>query len=70
MKYEDAIASAKPRYESLGISQEMERVVLEHLEALGALTNCFTAGSTECTGGCPEGQHCVKTTTNNCVCSV
>lgn len=68
MGYEENLASAKLKYEALAISQEMERAVIEHLETLGALENCYVHGSSSCTGKCPAGQHCVTTTTGNCVC--
>ncbi len=67
--YVAAIERAHVAYERLGISNETERAVIDHLAEIGVLTNCFVQGSTSCTGSCPSGQHCIETTTHNCVCS-
>jgi hypothetical protein len=56
-------------YRTLGITKAMETAVIEYLASERVLATCYTPGSASCMGDCPAGQHCITTTTGNCVCS-
>jgi hypothetical protein len=51
----------------LGITPEIEKIVMDYLSEIGVLDYCANQGS--CTGACPEGQGCITSTTGNCLCS-
>jgi hypothetical protein len=57
------------KYSALKITGEMERAVIEHLKALGALSDCYGPTQKCDPNGCPPGQTCKETIKHNCVCS-
>jgi hypothetical protein len=69
MEYKKILQKASATYRRLGITAQIERAVIDHLKDLGAVDTCYTPNSADCTGGCPEGQGCVTSTTGNCVCT-
>ena len=62
---------AMQAYDRLGITAEMERVVIDYLKSIGASDTCYgTDGNCDprkCTD--PNRPKCTKTLRNNCICT-